>query len=153
MLFEGDVVPGPCSNIVATRDLFGDDIRFDAKISSPADRDICMQLAAKDEPVFLDEKLWLYRLHSQSMTSVNHKVVDEVIYLYKKADDNKWFRNRSIRRKAFSNIYLMLAGICLHFPQQRNRTAGFVLKAILYSPGNVWRKKILPLLSGKKNKT
>jgi glycosyltransferase involved in cell wall biosynthesis len=150
LLFEGDVVPGPCSNIVATRELFGDDIRFDTKISSPADRDICMQLAAKAEPVFLDEKLWLYRLHSQSMTSVNYKVVDEVLYLYKKADQNKWFSNRSVRSRALSNVNLMLAGISHHFPQQRKRTAGFVARAIWYSPANVWKKKVLPILSGSK---
>lgn len=152
LLFEGDVVPGPCSNIVATRELFGDDVRFDARISSPADRDICMQLAAKAEPFFLDEKLWLYRLHAQSMTSVNFKVVDEVIYLYKKADEKKWFRNRGIRRRALSNVNLILAGICYHFPEQKKRTFGFILKSIWYSPFNIVRKKVLPKLSTKKSK-
>src|SRR5258708_28977223 len=81
LLWEGDVVPGPCSNIVVTRELIGDDIRFDITLSSPADRDICLQLAAKEEPLYLDEKLWLYRQHSQNMTSMNYKVVDEMIRL------------------------------------------------------------------------
>jgi glycosyltransferase involved in cell wall biosynthesis len=153
LMFEGDVVPGPCSNIVGTRELFGDEIRFDTRISSPADRDICMQLAAIEDPFFLDEKLWLYRLHGQSMTSLNYKVVDEVIYLYKKADEKKWFRNGAMRRKALSNVNLILAGICYHFPQQKKRTFGFVMKSIWYSPFNIVRKKILPGLRSKKNKT
>jgi glycosyltransferase involved in cell wall biosynthesis len=153
LLFEGDVVPGPCSNIVATRELFGDDVRFDTRISSPADRDICMQLAVKGEPFFLNEKLWLYRLHAKSMTSVNYKVVDEVIYLYKKADERKWFASPRIRRKALSNINLILAGISYHFPQQKKRTFGFLMKSIWYSPFNIVRKKILPVLRSKKSKT
>lgn len=152
LLFEGDVVPGPCSNIVAARELFGDDVRFDTRISSPADRDICMQLAAKEDPFFLDEKLWLYRLHAQSMTSVNHKVVDEVIYLYKKADEKKWFSSPGLRRKALSNVNLILAGICFHFPQQRKRTLGFLMKSFWYSPLNVVRKKVLPLFNRSKKK-
>jgi glycosyltransferase involved in cell wall biosynthesis len=151
LLFDGDVVPGPCSNIVATRELFGDDIRFDTRISSPADRDICLQLAAKEEPFFLDEKLWLYRLHAQSMTSVNFKVVDEVIYLYRKADERKWFRNSVVRRKALSNMNLILAGICYHFPEQKKRTFGFIMKSIWYSPLNIVQKKILPRFRAKKN--
>lgn len=53
---------------------------------SPADRDICLQLGSKGEPFFINEKLWQYRLHSQSMTSVSFKVVDEMVRLYKKAD-------------------------------------------------------------------
>ncbi|MDP4261658.1 MAG: glycosyltransferase family 2 protein [Bacteroidota bacterium] len=152
LLFEGDVVPGPCSNIVATRELFGDEIRFDTRISSPADRDICLELAAREEPFFLDEKLWLYRLHSQSMTSVNYKVVDEMIYLYKKADQRKWFSSPRLRRKALSNANLILAGISYHFPSQRKRVIGFLIKSFWYSPFNAVQKKILPIFRRSKKR-
>lgn len=145
LLWDGDVVPGPCSNIIATRELFGEDVRFDTKISSPADRDICLQLSAKEEPFYLDEKLWLYRLHGQSMTSINYRVVDEMIYLYKKADEKRWFSSPKIRRKALSNVNLILAGISFHFPSQRKRMPGFLIKSFWYSPANVWQKKILPI--------
>ncbi|MBL7739734.1 MAG: glycosyltransferase family 2 protein [Chitinophagaceae bacterium] len=145
LLWEGDVVPGPCSNIVVSRDLLGDDVRFDTRISSPADRDICLQLAAREEPYYIDEKLWLYRLHGQSMTSLNYKVVDEMVYLYRKADERKWFSSRKVRRKALSNINLIMAGICLSFPSQRKRMPLFLMKACWYSPVNVWQKKILPI--------
>ncbi len=151
LLWEGDVVPGPCSNIVVKRDFLGNDIRFDTSLSSPADRDICLQLGAKGEPVFVDEKLWQYRLHSQSMTSVNFKVVDEMILLYEKADKKGWFSSRKLRRKALSNVNLILAGICYRFPTQRKRMAGFLLKSVWYSPSNIIRKKIFTVF--KKNKS
>ena len=155
LLWEAVVVPGPCSNIVAERELFADDIRFDTQLSSPADRDICIQLAAKAEPCFLDKKLWLYRLHGQSMTNQNYKAIDEVIYLFRKADERKWFSSPKLRRRAFSNANLMMAGMSYYFPSQRKRIPGFMLKAFWYSPVNVFQKKAGPFfrrLSGNKNK-
>jgi glycosyltransferase involved in cell wall biosynthesis len=145
LLWEADVVPGPCSNIVVEKDFLGEDIRFDTRLSSPADRDFCLQLAAKEEPVYINEKLWLYRLHSQSMTNTNSKVIDEMICLYKKADKKRWFSSRRLRRKALSNVNLILAGISFHFPQQRKRMVGFLFKSFWYSPLNVVQKKILPI--------
>lgn len=152
LLWEGDVVPGPCSNIVVRRDFLGTDIRFDTALSSPADRDICLQLGTKGEPVFVDEILWQYRMHSQSMTSVNFKVVDEMVRLYKKADEKGWFSSRRLRRKALSNVNLILAGICSKFPSQRKRMPGFLLKSVWYSPFNIIQKKVLPFFSKNKKK-
>jgi glycosyltransferase involved in cell wall biosynthesis len=152
LLWEGDVIPGPCSNIVVKRDFIGTDIRFDRTLSSPADRDICLQLGTKGEPVFVDEILWQYRMHSQSMTSVNFKVVDEMVRLYKKADEKKWFSSPGLRRKALSNVNLILAGICSKFPSQRKRMPGFLLKSVWYSPFNIIQKKVLPFFSKNKKK-
>lgn len=149
LLWEGDVIPGPCSNIVAERNFMGDEIRFDTSLSSPADRDICLQLGSKEEPAFINRPLWQYRLHSQSMTSVNYKVVDEMIRLYKKADEKNWFRSRKIRRQALSNVNLILAGICYKFPSQRKRIFGFLLRSIWYSPFNIVKKKLVPLFFNK----
>lgn len=145
LLWEGDVVPGPCSNIIVRADFLGNDIRFDTRLSSPADRDFCLQLSAKEEGVYLDEKLWLYRLHSKSMTSVNVKVVDEMVCLYKKADEKGWFRNSKIRRKALANVNLILAGICWNFPTQRKRMPGFLVKSFWYSPSNFIKKKVVSI--------
>jgi glycosyltransferase involved in cell wall biosynthesis len=152
LLWEVDVVPGPCSNIIAEKDFLGDDIRFDTRLSSPADRDICLQLAAKGEPFFLDEKLWLYRLHAQSMTNQNYKAIDEMKYLYKKADERKWFSSPKLRRKALSNLNLILAGMSYFFPSQRARIPGFLVKSVWYSPATVWKKKMVPLFKKAKKK-
>src|SRR5258705_4297239 len=151
LLWEAHVVPGPCSNIVAEKELFGDDIRFDTKLSSPADRDICLQLAAKEEPYYIPEKLWLYRQHGQSMSNQNYKVIDEMKYLYRKADKKKWFSSRKLRRKALSNANLIMAGMSYFFPSQRKRIPGFILKAIWYSPVNVFQKKVWPVFRRSSN--
>jgi glycosyltransferase involved in cell wall biosynthesis len=152
LLWEAEVVPGPCSNIVVEKKLLDEGIQFDTRLSSPADRDICLQLAAKAEPYFLDKKLWLYRQHGQSMTNTNYKAIDETVWLFKKADQRKWFSSRKIRRKALSNVNLMLAGISYFFPSQRKRVPGFLLKAFWYSPINVIQKKVIPLFRRSSNK-
>ncbi|HMK25851.1 MAG TPA: glycosyltransferase [Chitinophagaceae bacterium] len=151
LLWEAHVVPGPCSNIVAEKELFADDIRFDIRLSSAADRDICLQLSAKEEPYYIPEKLWLYRQHGQSMSNQNYKVIDEMKYLYQKADKRKWFSSRRLRRKALSNVNLIMAGMSYFFPSQRKRIPGFIFKAIWYSPVNVFQKKILPVFRRSSN--
>jgi glycosyltransferase involved in cell wall biosynthesis len=152
LLWEAEVVPGPCSNIVVEKNLLDEGIQFDTRLSSPADRDICLQLAAKAEPYFLDKKLWLYRQHGQSMTNNNYKAIDETIWLFKKADERKWFSSPKLRRKALSNVNLMLAGMSYFFPSQRKRIPGFLVKAFWYSPNNVFQKKIMPLFRRSSNK-
>lgn len=143
LLWEAEVVPGPCSNIVADRSLF-ENIKFDTRLSSPADRDICLQLASEGKPFYINEKLWFYRQHGQSMSNQNVKAIDEMKYLYKKADEKKWFSSRKLRRKALSNVNLIMAGMSYFFPSQRKRIPGFMFKAFWYSPANVFRKKIVP---------
>jgi glycosyltransferase involved in cell wall biosynthesis len=144
LLWEGDVIPGPCSNIVVARELFSDDVKFDTHLSSPADRDICIQLAAKADPLFIDEKLWQYRLHSQSMTNVNMKVADEVIFFIDKVKKKNLFSGNKIRKKSLSNLYLMLAGICYSFTGHKLQGIKYLFRSFLYSPVNVWKKKIKP---------
>lgn len=150
LLWEMDVVPGPCSNIVVIRTVFDSGVKFDTKLSSPADRDICLQISTKGDAVFINKVLWRYRLHVQSMTNQNSRAIDEMKYLYKKADKEKWFSNPALRRKALSNANLIMAGMSYFFPSERRRIPGFLIKSFWYSPGNFFKKKVLPLIRRKK---
>lgn len=137
---RGDVVPGPCSNIVAEKKLFDEGIRFDVNLSSPADRDIAIQLAAKAIPAIIPEKLWQYRVHAQSMSNQNLKVAKEVEVFIDKMKKSKLFSGNNIRRHTLSNLYYMLAG---YYNQNGYRLRGvrYISKAFWYSPANVWKKK------------
>jgi glycosyltransferase involved in cell wall biosynthesis len=140
LLWDFSVVPGPCSNIIVRANLFKKNILFDKKLSSPADRDICLQLGMESEPAFIAEPLWLYRIHSQSMTAVNSKVIDEMIYLNKKAIDLGWYQKSKFKKKSISNIYFILAGISKVFPIHRKRMVGFLFKSFYNSPINFIKK-------------
>lgn len=148
---KGDVVPGPCSNIVAEKKLFEEGVKFDVNLSSPADRDISIQLAANAEPAIIHEKLWKYRLHSQSMSSQNLKVADEVIVFIRKMKKSNLFSSKRIRRRSLSNLYYMLAG---YYGSNGYRLKGtkYFIRSFLFSPGNIWNKKIRPAFAIKTKK-
>ena len=148
---RGDVVPGPCSNIVAEKKLFDEGVRFDVSLSSPADRDICIQLAAVAEPAIIHEKLWQYRIHSQSMSNQNLKVAKEVMVFIKKMKNSTLFESRDVKRKALSNLYYMLAG---YYNNNGHKFSGlkYFSRAVLLSPGNIWSKKISSKLNSSKKK-
>ncbi len=150
LLWEsGDVIPGPCSNIVVEKELFRNGLQFDIHLSSPADRDICIQLAAKAEPAFLNEVLWQYRLHEQSMTSTNRKVAGEVVYYINKLKHSGLYRDQKVKRRSISNLYLMLSGICFKFLRQRMKGINYLAHSFAWSPANVWNKKIKSIFRSK----
>jgi glycosyltransferase involved in cell wall biosynthesis len=139
------VVPGPCSNIVVSAKLLGSNMRFDTRLSSPADRDICIQLARQAEPVFIDKKLWNYRQHDQSMTSINKKVVTEMEIMYNKYIKEGYFPDKQTKKLALSNVYFILAGICLRFTKETTKGVRFLFRSFLNSPANFFYKMIYKL--------
>lgn len=128
------VVPGPCSNVIASRALMGDDVRFDVDIPCPSDRDICIQLARKADPVFVNKKLWRYRVHHQSMTANNKRVATEMAMMYEKYKRENFFPDRKTRRIALSKVYLIIAGICNRFTKERGKGFRFLVKSFLADP-------------------
>lgn len=148
---KGDVVPGPCSNIVAEKKLFEEGVQFDVHLSSPADRDISIQLAATGTPAIVHERTWKYRIHSQSMSSQNLKVADEVIVFIRKMKKSKLFSSKRVRRRSLSNLYYMLAG---YYGSNGYKLKGtkYFIRSFFFSPVNIWNKKIRPAFATKTRK-
>lgn len=138
------VVPGPCSNIVAARQFMGTRIRFDDRIPCPSDRDICIQLARYADPVFVNKKLWRYRIHDQSMTALNKRVADEMAIMYEKYKKENYFPDRKTRRLALSKVYLIIASNYYQFTGQKGKTLKFLLKSLWANPAyffkSIYRK-------------
>lgn len=142
LLWEKEIVlPGPCSNIIAEKSLFDEGVKFDVTLSSPADRDIAIQLASKADPALINEKLWQYRIHAQSMSNQNLKVAQEVIVFINKMKKSNLYKNNAIRKKSLSNLYYMLAG---YFNANGYKMKGlrYLSTAFFLSPSNVIRKKL-----------
>ncbi len=138
---KGDVVPGPCSNIIAEKKIFEEGVQFDVALSSPADRDMSIQLAARSVPAVLQESLWQYRIHPQSMSNQNLKVASEVKVFIRKMRKSDWFTSKSIRRRSLSNLYYMLAGYN-YTNGYRFRGLKYIVRAFWLSPANIWDKKM-----------
>ena len=138
LLWEREVVPGPCSNIIVRRVDLGQNIRYDPKLSTAADQDFCLQLAGNNlKGTLIEEALWSYRILGNSM-SRNVKVMEtDHIKVYKKANQKGLFRSFWFKQKCFSNLYLTLAGSWWVNGQNKLRSIFFLLKSLLNYPPNI----------------
>ncbi|MBS1759487.1 MAG: glycosyltransferase [Bacteroidetes bacterium] len=140
-----DVIPGPSSNIIVCRELFYEGIKFDENIFSTEDRDMCIQLAKRFLPAFIDEPLWKYRIHSENRSRSNPRLIKDVAYFIKKTKNQNYFSNNKVKRISLSNLNYMLAGIC--FQQHKFiLTIIYFIKAVVYAPINIWNKKTRPTI-------
>lgn len=138
LLWETEVVPGPCSNIIVERSKLGETIRYDATLSTAADQDFCLQMASQGlKGVLIEEPLWNYRILGNSMSS-NVKVMEnDHIKVYKKARRNGLFDSFLFQQKCFSNLYLILAGSWWVNGQNKMRGLFFIIKSLIYYPPNI----------------
>jgi glycosyltransferase involved in cell wall biosynthesis len=110
LLWEKEVVPGPCSNVIIRRKCFVQGVCFDANLSTAADQDLCIQLASKYKGRRIAEPLFIYRILPGSMSRSIAKMQKDHIYVYKKAAINKMFYSWFFERKCFSYLYMNLGG-------------------------------------------
>lgn len=138
LLWEGEVVPGPCSNVLVRRSYLGEEIRFDEKFSTAADQDFTIQLAAKGgKGKRIPEPLWNYRVLSQSMSRNISVMEKDHIGVFLKAGANKLYESNRFRRKCFSNLYMILAGSWWTNGNNKFKAILFMVRSILLYPKNV----------------
>lgn len=136
LLWNGEVIPGPCSNLVFRRKIIDNGIQFDPKFSTAADQDFCMQLAGNYQSVFLSETFAAYRILPNSMSRNIAVMEKDHLAVYEKAADNNLFHSNRFRRKCFSNVYLILAGSWWVNGKNKMRGLQFMLKAVLIYPSS-----------------
>ena len=131
--WEGEVVPGPCSNIVFSASL-KNEIEFDINLSTAADQDFCLQLAQLSKGKCLKDRLVNYRVLENSMSRDISVMEKDHIAVFKKADQNKLFKSKWFKRRCFSNLYKILAGSWWHDGGKKFKGLKFVFKSILIYP-------------------
>lgn len=139
LLWEGEVIPGPCSNIVIKKEILDKDISFDPHLSTAADQDLSLSLAHRYKGKRIPLPLWTYRVISSSM-SRNIKVMEhDHLYVYRKAEKSGYFHSAPFRRKCFGNLYMILAGSWWVNGRNKKRALYFMAKAILVQPSNSFK--------------
>ncbi len=139
LLWEGEVVPGPCSNIVFRKECFDNGLSFDKLLSTAADQDFCIQLASKYKGVFIDEVLLKYRVLENSMSRNISIMEKDHIGVFNKAAKNKLFKSFWFKQKCFSNLYWILAGSWWKDGNNKKRGFYFVLKALFTNPLSIFK--------------
>lgn len=135
--WEGEVVPGPCSNIVFRKKCIEDGCSFDKALSTAADQDFTLQLASKYKSCYINKPLWNYRILSNSMSRNIAVMEKDHIGVYKKAEKNNLFKSFLFKQQCFSNLYLILAGSWYVNGKNKQRAIFFALRSILTYPPNI----------------
>lgn len=147
LLWEGDVIPGPGSNLLIRRSCFDAGLRWDPHVSSAADQDLTLQLAKGFRAQRLPEPMWTYRVRENSMSRSAEVTERDHLYVYRKATRENLFPTAAFRQRCFSNLYLIIAGTWWG-NAKKLRALLFVLMAVTTYPPNLLRlvKKALARL-------
>ncbi|HEX8515665.1 MAG TPA: glycosyltransferase [Bacteroidia bacterium] len=141
LLWEGEVVPGPCSNIVFRKKCLLSGISFNKKLSTTADFDFCIQLAVHFKGRRIPEPLWIYRVLSTSMSKNISLMENDHLLIYKNVSKQKLFKSYWFKRKCYSNNYLIIGGSWWVNGNNKAKGMLYVIMALLHYPLNI--KKIL----------
>jgi hypothetical protein len=137
LLWNGEVVPGPCSNLVVKRKCFDQGCLFDSSFSTAADQDFCIQLASKYKGAYIDQVLWKYRYIASSMSRNVSVMEKDHIGVFNKAKSNGLFKSRPFQRQCFSNLYLIIAGSWWVNGENKLRALWFIIRGIAICPSNI----------------
>jgi glycosyltransferase involved in cell wall biosynthesis len=134
LLWNGDVIPTICSNVVLRRPIVESGLRFDPRFSTAADLDFAFRLAARWQGSLIDEPLVVYRVRPDSMSRNLQLLEDDQIAVYRNAAALGLFHSSAFRRKCFSRLYLLLAGNWWVDGGKRARAVAFMVKAVAIHP-------------------
>jgi len=145
--WNGEVIPGPCSNLIVSKEfLIKNKISFNKELSTFADQYFCVQIARFGHGVFIEKVLWKYRLISDSMSrniSVMEKDCLKAYYLFEEED---LFHNKGFKSKCFSNMYLILAGSWWVNGQNKLRGFYFMVRSFIVQPFYFTNKMLKKLI-------
>ncbi len=137
LLWNGDVIPSICSNVILRRRIVDSGLRFDPRFSTAADLDFAFRLASRWRGSLVDDFLVVYRIRPDSMSRNLPLLEHDQIAVYRNAADLGLFRSSGFRRECFSRLYLILAGNWWVDGGKRARATAFMLKAVVLHPPSV----------------
>lgn len=146
LLWNGEVIPGPCSNLVIRRKCFDSGIRFNTKLTTIADQNLTVQLAFKYRGKLIKENLWVYRVLPGSMSKSLKVMEEDSVCTYSIYKKNNYFKSASFRRKCFSNMYLIVAASWWKDGNAKWRGFLFLMRAFFTSPVNTCNKLLKKVL-------
>lgn len=139
LLWNDEVVPGPCDNVFLRKKCFANGLCFDAKFSTAADQDFLLYLTANNTGHYINLPLFKYRILPGSMSRNIATMQRDHIGVYKKAAQNNLFESPAFKRQCFANLYLILAGSWWVNGKNKLRGFYFILRAITCCPPVIFK--------------
>jgi glycosyltransferase involved in cell wall biosynthesis len=133
LLWKGTQIPGP-SSILVKREVLDEVGLFDENLSTAADKDLFIRIAARYSIKRIGQVTWQYRIHPQNMHKNISLMESDMIAVYDKARDTGLFESKSFERKCYAALYLVLAASWAGDGGNRKRGFLFLVKALKKHP-------------------
>jgi glycosyltransferase involved in cell wall biosynthesis len=138
LLWNGEVIPGPCSNLVIRRSCFSHpDIRFNPALSTFADQHLCALLARSFKGKHIGKPLWKYRILSNSMSKNISVMERDCLLAYDLFRKEGLFSSKAFEKKCFANLYYILGGSWWVNGGSKAKGMGYLLRAVLTYPPTI----------------
>lgn len=106
------------SALLVSKKVFNEMGGFDERLSTSADLDLVTRIAGRYQLATVAEPLFYYRLHSDNMHRGLRLTEKDMLLLFEKAfRDGSADGRTEFRRRAYGNLYRMLAGGYWHTSQ------------------------------------
>jgi glycosyltransferase involved in cell wall biosynthesis len=135
-------VPGP-SSILLKREVMERVGLFDDRLSTSADQDFFIRVAAHSSIGRIDRITWHYRVHNSNMHKNIKSMEHDVLIVFAKAKQANLFCNKKFEKDCFSNMYLILAASWAGDGRNKTRALYFILKGIRINPFLIFKLPVL----------
>jgi glycosyltransferase involved in cell wall biosynthesis len=137
LTWNGEVITTPST--ICIKSEIASNLCFDENLSTAADQDFAIQLAAQFKGAYFNTPTVLYRILPNSMSRNIALMEKDHLQVFKKAQQNNLFVNNKLERECFSNLYWVLAGSW--WKDGNNKTKGFyfIIAALLTNPFSITR--------------
>ena len=133
LLWKGTQVPGP-SSVLVRRKVLEEVGLFDECLSTAADKDLFIRIAARYTIARIARVTWQYRIHNNNMHRNISAMESDMIDIYGKARNAGLFGTRSFERKCYAAMYLVLAASWAVDGNNGRKGFLFLMKAIYKDP-------------------
>lgn len=134
-------VPTAASNLLAHRRCFDAGVGFDTELSNAADQDIALTLARSFSYAHVQEGLFLYRIHSTSMSRNLLLYQEDHLRLLNKARRIDPSAGSAFWNVVMANAYWAIGGSWWVNGNNRTKAIPWILRAWLKKPGIVLRSQ------------
>lgn len=126
-------VPGP-SSVLLKKEVLEKVGLFDPELSTSADLDIFIRIAAKFTIGKVNEITWKYRVHAQNMHKNIALMEHDILIIYSKAKAADLFHNKVFANLCFAKMYLILGLSWLKDGGNLQRGLYYIAKSMVTKP-------------------
>jgi len=144
LLFRRPVILGGGSGVVIPRSVFTAAGGFDIRFSTSGDWDLYYRIAARYQVGFVPEVLVRYRLHGTNMHGNIRAMEHDMLLAYHKAFQDGDSQLMRLRRRAYGNLHMVLAGSFFAVGQHRDFVR-HTIRSLFLTPQNLSRLLEYPI--------